>query len=80
MILLCAHTDQIHNGLPLSYKNGKMTGLLDNFIGNLILYAAIFDDPTLVELEKRGEIGIYHNTGEEFGLLVNPRGLQKKTS
>jgi hypothetical protein len=55
-----------------------MAGLLDNFIGNLVLYSAIFDDPTLVELERRGEIGIYHNTGEEFGLLVNPPKVTKK--
>lgn len=72
MILLCAHSDQIKNGLTLSYKNGKLKGLLDNFAGILVLYSAIFDDPSLIELEKKGQIGIFHNTGEEFGLLNNP--------
>ena len=77
MIVLAAHRDTVKPNYKLEYKNGKFEGLIDNFIGRLVTYYTLLD-PSIVELEKQGRISFYENTGEEFGLLVNPPKLSKK--
>lgn len=75
MILLSSHTDLVTPRLNLSYKGGNHYGLLDNFIGVLTTYITLYSSDPIRILEKEGQIKIYHNTMEEFGILNNPPKL-----
>lgn len=75
MILLSAHIDKVLDEVP-SFSRGKFKGLLDNDVGKLVVYLALFGNDALLELEKKGELKVFHNTGEEYGILINPPRLQ----
>ena len=78
MILLSSHKDTVKHDYALSYEKGVHMGLLDNFIGILVSYLTIYDDKSLIELEKQGKIRIWHGDGEEFGLLRDYPKMTKK--
>lgn len=68
MILLSAHRDTVNNNYNLEFKEGKYAGLLDNFIGRLVVDSLIVEEPNVVELSKSGEIKVFYGKGEEWGL------------
>ena len=51
-VLISAHQDKVKNHLDLSFRDGKHTGLLDNWLGILVTYMAFYDDPTFSILER----------------------------
>jgi hypothetical protein len=69
MILLSPHTDTVFNNPKLAYRDGVHQGLLDNFIGVLVCYLALYQHEGMRRLEREGHVRIYHNRGEEFGYL-----------
>jgi hypothetical protein len=71
MILLSPHTDTVFNNPKIGFKNGEHVGLLDNFIGVLTTYLALYQHESMAQLERDGHIGIYHNRGEEYGYLTD---------
>ena len=77
MIILSAHRDKVIPEYKFTYKGGKFVGLLDNIIGELVSIG-ILENPCIQELEKEGTIQYYFNTGEEFGMLINPPQLTDK--
>src|SRR5208282_5860031 len=77
LIVLSAHSDKVLEEIP-SYRKGQFKGLLDNEIGRLLIYFALFSNKALMLMEKHGEIGVYHSQGEEYGELTNPPKLTKK--
>jgi len=78
MILISSHLDRVIQDFDLSYSHGAHTGLLDNFIGILISYLALYDDPNLQKLEAQGTIKLWHSKGEEWGMLYDHPKLTKK--
>lgn len=68
-VLISAHQDKVKNHLDLSFRDGKHTGLLDNWLGILVTYLAFYDDPTFSILEREDKIRIFHSTSEEFGSI-----------
>ncbi len=78
MILLSPHTDTVFNNPKLAFKNGQHVGLLDNFIGVLTTYLALYQHESMAQLERDGHIGIYHNRGEEYGYLTDAPKLDPK--
>lgn len=78
MILLTSHIDNVKMDIQsIKYEGGKVEGLLDNWVGNLVLYLTLFSNPIFKQLELEGRIKIYHNTGEEFGLLIDAPTLKE---
>jgi hypothetical protein len=71
MILLSAHRDTIKPNYKLTYENGSYFGLLDNFIGRLVLDSLIISDINISWLEKEGRIKIFYGEGEEWGLTYD---------
>jgi len=69
MILIAPHTDTVFNNPKIAYRDGIHIGLLDNFIGVLTTYLALYQHEGMRRLEHEGHIRIYHNRGEEFGYL-----------
>lgn len=67
MVVLSAHRDVIKNNYRFEYKNGNYVGLLDNLIGVLVANLML-EDKSIEYLEKKGEIGLFFGTGEEWGL------------
>ena len=72
MIVISSHLDRVIQDFSLSYKNETHTGLLDNFIGVLVTYLALYDDVNLMLLEKNKKIAIFHSKGEEWGNTMIP--------
>ncbi len=71
MILLSPHTDTVFNNPKIAFQKGQHIGLLDNFIGVLTTYLALYQHESMAQLERDGHIGIYHNRGEEYGYLTD---------
>src|ERR1043165_9038909 len=71
MILISPHTDTVFNNPRIAYRDGVHTGLLDNFIGVLTTYLALYQHESMRQLERDGHIRIYHNRGEEYGYLTD---------
>ncbi|MBS1614763.1 MAG: hypothetical protein JST06_01445 [Bacteroidetes bacterium] len=69
MILLSPHTDTVFNNPKIAYRDGVHQGLLDNFIGVLVCYLALYQHEGMRRLEREGHVRIYHNRGEEYGYL-----------
>ena len=78
MILISAHLDRVVQNYDLAYKDGQHIGLLDNFAGVLLSYLVLYDDQNLRTLEAKGDVGIWHGKGEEWGLLEGAPKLTKK--
>lgn len=78
MILLAPHLDTVKSPFKLSFKDGIHKGLLDNQIGVIASYLAIYGVESILQIAKKGELQVYHNWGEEFGLLVDAPKLTKK--
>lgn len=76
-ILLSSHLDRVVQDFDLSFSHGIHKGLLDNFIGILTTYLALYDDPNLRDLERSGRVIVWHGKGEEWGRLTNPPKLEK---
>jgi len=72
MILLSSHIDRVNQEFDLFYEKGIHKGLLDNFLGILLCYLTLYDDTNLIKFEKEGKIKLWHNQGEEWGILNNP--------
>ena len=75
MILISPHTDLVFNNPQLGYRDGQHIGLLDNFIGVLVTYLALYQHEGMRKLEMDGHIRIFHNRGEEYGYLIDPPTL-----
>ncbi len=75
-ILLSSHLDRVIQDYNLSFSRGVHRGLLDNFVGMLTTYLALYDDKNLMNLEKSGRLIMWHNKGEEWGKLVNPPKME----
>ena len=71
-VLLSSHLDRVIQDYNLSFSRGVHRGLLDNFIGILTTYLALYDDQNLMDLERSGRVIVWHNKGEEWGVLKNP--------
>lgn len=69
MILLSPHSDTVFNNPKIAYRDGVHHGLLDNFIGVLVCYLALYQHEGMRHLEREGHLRIYHNRGEEYGYL-----------
>ncbi len=69
MILISPHTDVVFNNPKIAYHDGQHIGLLDNFIGVLVTYLALYQHEGMRQLERDGHIRIFHNRGEEYGYL-----------
>ena len=54
MILLSPHTDTVFNNPGIAFKNGQHIGLLDNFIGVLTTYLALYQHESMAQLERDG--------------------------
>jgi hypothetical protein len=78
MLLISPHIDRVIQEFRLSYNKGIHTGLLDNILGILLTYITLYDNQNLIDLEKESKIKIWHNTGEEWGRLVNPPELTQE--
>lgn len=78
-ILLSAHKDKVYSSSRLEFSKGVHTGLLDNQIGMLATYLAVYTNASLFELSKQGEIGIFHSEHEEFALDIDFPKLSKET-
>jgi len=68
MIIISAHADKVRNESDLSFVKGVHSGLLDNFIGVLVTYLALYDTSSLRRLCSDGKIQVFHSLGEEFGV------------
>lgn len=68
MIVISSHIDNIYNRImPLQIGN-YTTGLLDNLLGNIVVYNLLqFDN--ILKLIKENKLEFYFNTLEEFGML-----------
>jgi hypothetical protein len=71
VILISSHIDRTIQDYKLSYSKGVHTGLLDNFIGVLVSYLALYDDKCLARMEKEGKIQFFHSDCEEWGRTDN---------
>lgn len=69
MILISPHTDTVFNNPKIAYRDGYHVGLLDNFIGVLVTYMALYQHEGMRQLERDGHIRIFHNRGEEYGYV-----------
>lgn len=78
MILLSAHLDRVIQDFDLKYERGVHTGLLDNAMGVLLTYLALYDDSMLAAFERQGALKVWHNKAEEWGRLLNPPKVTKK--
>jgi hypothetical protein len=78
MILLSAHKDTVRNNFKLCYQGGKYVGLLDNFIGVMIVNSLLIEDPNIVRLEKQGKIGVFFGDSEEWGTITDMPKLRKE--
>lgn len=67
-ILLSPHMDTVRYPFKLGLSQGVHTGLLDNMVGVLATYAAIYGNQSVLELVKNGKIDVFHNWHEEFSL------------
>jgi hypothetical protein len=70
-ILLSAHLDRIIQDYNIEYRRGFHRGLLDNFIGILATYLALYDDRNIHDLEIQGKLLVWHGKAEEWGILKN---------
>ena len=69
MILLSAHLDRVRGNFHLTYKHGRLVGLLDNILGVATVYHTLLDDPNIARLEAEGRLAVWHNQSEEWGEL-----------
>lgn len=67
MILLSAHKDVVFHPYNLKYENGKFIGLLDNYIGQLIVNGLFLEEPNLIKFERDGSLKVFFGGGEEWG-------------
>ena len=72
MIVISSHIDRVTQEYNLTLDRGVHGGLLDNQIGVLLSYLAIYDDSNLLRLEQAGKIKVWHSRGEEWGMLYDP--------
>ena len=77
-IILYSHLDVVRNDIPLEFKDGKLQGLLDDYVGQFIALSAM-NNPSIRELEKQGRIKYMFGLHEEFGLDVDFPKLDPKT-
>jgi len=68
MVILSAHLDKVRNDGNLTFEGGVHQGLLDNFLGVLVSYLTVYDNPALRLLCKSGSLKVVHSQGEEFGV------------
>lgn len=69
-IILYAHTDVVRNDIPIKFENGKLIGLLDDYIGQFIILSVLGNE-SIRELEKQGKIKYFFGRHEEFGLSTD---------
>lgn len=77
MILLSAHKDTVFYPFNFSYNNGIFKGLLDNYIGQLVVNSLLIEEPNLALLEKRGELKLFFSDSEEWGTITDMPKLEK---
>jgi hypothetical protein len=77
MILLSAHKDKVMNPYRLEYSSGYFVGLLDNYIGMLVVNTLMIEEPIIQLLEKKGELGIHFGDSEEWGTVTKMPKLDK---
>ena len=68
MILVSSHIDRCIQDFKLAYDKGVHKGLLDNWLGILVSYMALYDDKNLAWLETHGQIKFFHGQAEEWAL------------
>lgn len=68
MILISSHQDRVRNDIPTRVENGKIYGLLDNSIGNMVSIMSLVSS-SLQVLHRDGDIKFFFNQHEEFGLI-----------
>jgi hypothetical protein len=78
MLLISSHLDRVIQDYDLSYQDGQHVGLLDNFMGVLLTYLVLYDDPNIRKFEREGKIRVWHGKGEEWGRLDDAPKLTKK--
>jgi hypothetical protein len=66
-IILYAHTDVVRNDITLRFEDGKLIGLLDDYIGQFIILSVLGNE-SVRELERQGRIKYFFGQHEEFGL------------
>jgi len=76
-VLLSSHLDRVIQDYDLAFSRGVHRGLLDNFIGILTTYLALYDDRNLMDLERSGRVVVWHNKGEEWGTIKNAPKMEK---
>lgn len=77
-VWISAHQDVVKHNLDWSFRDGKHTGLLDNWLGILCVYLAFYDDPIFSILEREDKIRIFHSTSEEWGSIGGLPKIKKK--
>lgn len=78
-ILLSPHMDTVKHPYKFEYSEGIHKGLLDNTIGVLATYLALYGNETILEMSAKGEIGVWHNWNEEFGILKDEPKINQDT-
>lgn len=76
-ILLSAHKDTVFYPYKLSYEKGIFKGLLDNYIGQLVVNSLFIEDPNLALLEKENRLGVFFGDSEEWGTITDMPKLEK---
>ena len=79
-ILLSPHLDTVVYPFKFEYSFGIHKGLLDNTIGVLATYLAIYGNQSILKKASKGEIGVWHNWNEEFGMLENETELDSEAT
>lgn len=77
MILISAHQDVVRTDIPMRFEEGKLVGLLDNYIGQFVALS-VMNNNSIKELEKQGKVKFFFNQHEEFGLSVGFPDLDRK--
>jgi len=61
----------------LSFQNGRWTGLLDNFIGQLVCNSLLLSEPNLALLARQGKLGLFYGDSEEWSTITPLPALKK---
>lgn len=76
-IILSAHKDVVFHPYKLSYDKGVFKGLLDNYIGMLVINSLLIEEPNLSLLEKENKLGLFFGDSEEWGTITEMPKLEK---
>jgi hypothetical protein len=79
MIILSAHKDTVIDDYRLSLGKEGHFGLLDNMIGIIACYAAVYGNPSLMRMVQDGSLRVIHSNHEEFAIDDLPSVGQSDT-